>query len=489
MTPLPKSLRLRLVLGLSITMCLIWGCMAAWQFINMQRELRTMLDERLIASARMVAGIVVQLQPKQLATAPRAQNDALLSVIARDGVACEVSLVRSEVDFLPIARTNNIPDMASAGNAGFGQITKGGKQWRTYVLEENGVRVATADRLDLRDHLVQTFVRSLVLPFTLALVGVLLLTWWVCTLSLQPLQRLSEELVKRPPQDPTPIRSGHDIVELAPLVDNLNQLLARMDASIEHERRWTTDAAHELRTPLTAIKTHVQVAQMALAANTPNAPQDRVANALGQAGDGIDHMHATLEQLLQLARVESATVGDTGYTVGAEIAQAFRLACRQSLQRARNEGSAVPAIALNAHKVPSELAAWETVHLPLAPALLTCAITNLVDNALRYHRGLAPVSATLQWHTSPAGDGQGEICVRDEGAGLTADECGQALQRFWRKSGSDAGSGLGLTIVHRIAESAGGTLVLEPGTPGLVARLRLPTCDADATLARGNASG
>jgi signal transduction histidine kinase len=163
------------------------------------------------------------------------------------------------------------------------------------VLEENGVRVATADRLDMRDHLVQTFVRSLVLPFALALVGVLLLTWWICTLSLQPLQRLRDELVERPPQDPRPVKSGHDIKELAPLVDSLNQLLERMDASIEHERRWTTDAAHELRTPLTAIKTHVQVAQMALAANTPNAAQDRVANALRQAGEGIDHMHATLE--------------------------------------------------------------------------------------------------------------------------------------------------------------------------------------------------
>jgi hypothetical protein len=51
MTPLPKSLRLRLVLGLSLTMCLIWGGVAAWQFTNMQRELRTMLDDRLIASA------------------------------------------------------------------------------------------------------------------------------------------------------------------------------------------------------------------------------------------------------------------------------------------------------------------------------------------------------------------------------------------------------------------------------------------------------
>lgn len=99
------------------------------------------------------------------------------------------------------------------------------------------------------------------------------------------------------------------------------------------------------------------------------------------------------------------------------------------------------------------------------------------------------MSATLQWHAGTAGDGQVEICVRDQGPGLTADECGHALKRFWRKSGSDPGSGLGLTIVHRIAESAGGTLVLEPGTPGLVARLRLSTCAADAAPAHGIAPG
>lgn len=489
MTAAPrKSLRLRLMLGLSLTICLIWGGVAAWQFTNMQRELRTMLDERLIASAKMVVGIVQQFQHAELAAAPGAHNDALLSVIARDGVACEVSLVRSEVDILPIARTSNIPDLASAGSAGFGQITKGGKQWRTYVQEENGVRVATADRLDVRDHLVETFVRTLVLPFALALGGILLLTWWICSHSLQPLEQLREELGRRPPQDPTPVQSGHDTQELAPLVDSLNQLLARMDASIEHERRWTADAAHELRTPLTAIKTHVQVAQLALAAKRPDASPEIAANALRQAGEGIDHMHATLEQLLQLARVESASAGEARSTTGAGIAQAFQLACRQSQQRASGEGGPLPARPLDMRQLPADPQAWEAIQLPLAPALLTCAITNLIDNALRHHRGAEPVNVTLQWHADAAqpGDlGRVEMCVHDQGPGLTAQECEQAMQRFWRKSGSGPGSGLGLTIVRRIAESVGGTLVLEPGAPGLLARLSLPAQAAMPSVAGG----
>ena len=467
-----QSLRVRLVLGLSLTICLVWSGVAIWQFTNMQRELRTLLDDRLIASARMVVGIVQQFQQAELAAAPRASNDALLSVIGRDGVACEVSLVRSEVDILPIARTNNIPDMASAGSAGFGQITKGGKQWRTYVLEDKGVRVATADRLDVRDQLVQTFVRTLVLPFALALAGVLLLSWWISTRSLRPLRHLREELARRPPHDPTPVHAGRDTVELAPLVDSLNGLLARMDAAIAHERRWTMDAAHELRTPLTAIKTHVQVAQLVLDQAGPPA---QAGDALRQAQEGIGHMHATLEQLLQLARLESASApGSAEGAQGEAIVQAFALAVRQSCQRAAHEGRVVPAVAVQVLPAPGEgPTPWAKAVLPLPPALLTGAVSNLLDNALRHHQGEGPVLATLQWAEDAAGAAV-DIRVRDQGPGLSPAECAQAAQRFWRKTASGPGCGLGLTIVHRIAESVGGTLVLAPAHPGLEARLHLP---------------
>lgn len=460
-----KSLRLRLVLGLSLTLCVLWGSVAAWQFTHLQRELRTMLDERLIASAKMVASIVHQFQPVHGAVPTPAEQEALQSVIARDGVACEVSLVRSEVEVLPIARTGNGPDFSTLGGPGFGQITKGGKAWRTYVLEDNGLRVATADRLDVREHLVQTVVRTLVLPFALALAGVLLLTWWISTRSLRPLRHLREELAQRPPHDPTPVSAGRDTVELAPLVDSLNQLLARIQASIAHERRWTADAAHELRTPLTAIKTHVQVAQLVL---QQAAPPARAQDALGQAQEGIAHMHATLEQLLQLARLETGDGDAARATQGEAIAEAFQRAVQQSLQRAEDDGRATAA--LDAQVLPGP---WSGATLPLASCLLTCATTNLLDNALR-HCGAVPPSATLQLQRGSGGAGWVEICVRDQGPGLTAEECAQAPERFWRKAANGPGSGLGLTIVRRIAESMGGALELAPGHPGLVARLRLP---------------
>ncbi|MBS0507644.1 MAG: sensor histidine kinase N-terminal domain-containing protein [Proteobacteria bacterium] len=476
MMRLPTSLRLRLVLCLGLASCLLWGGVALWRSYSLERELNAMLDERLVASAKMVAGIVHQFQPTPESAAGAAQPADLQTVIGRDGVACEVSLVRSEVGILPLARTGDTPENASHGAAGFGYATKGGKAWRTYVLEDGGLRVATADRLDTRAQLVRSAWRALALPFALALTTLLLLVWWISTLTLRPLQRLQQELRERAPQDPTPVQAGRGTLELAPVVTSLNQLLARMDAAIAHERRWTADAAHELRTPLTAIKTHVQVAQMALAGNTP--PQ-AAAQALAHASEGVAHMQHTLEQLLQLARVESAGGAETSLTQGAAIAQAVNLALQQSQQRARAEHW--PHTQAQLVQAPAGATAWQHTRIALPPALLTCAVTNLLDNALRHQQGDAAVGLTLR-----LGEGGGvDIEVRDHGPGLTEQECAQALQRFWRKSSNGPGSGLGLTIVRRIAESAGGSLSLAPARPGLLARLHLPAPTPSAGSGHG----
>ncbi len=479
--PPMKSLRRRLVLGLALATCVLWGVVGWWRVGVLQAELEAMLDERLVASAKMVASIVQQFQPaaRPLDDAPDARDaQHLESLIARDGVACEVSLVRSEVKVLPIARTGDAPAHSTLGAPGFGQVTKGGKAWRTYVLQDGELRVATADRLDLRAQLAHSAMRSLVLTFAVALAGVWLLVWWLVGRGLRPLEALRRELRARQPRADAPVQAGRDVRELAPLVASLNALLERARSAIERERRWTADAAHELRTPLTAIKTQVQVAQMALAAPGRAALADE---ALDAALQGIAHMHGTLEQLLDLARLEVVDEGTGAQgTQGPGLLQALELALQQSAQRAREERGDAPALAL--HRVPDDPAAWQTVQVAVPPALLTRAVGNLLDNALRHQQGDAPIECTLALLRWP-GQARGavELLVRDHGPGLTEQECTQATQRFWRKGASSSGgSGLGLTLARRIAESGGGTLALEPAHPGLRVRLRWPVQIGDA---------
>jgi hypothetical protein len=215
-SPAPTSLRLRLVLGLSLTLCVLWGSVAAWMFPTMQRELRTMLDDRLIASARMVSGIVHQFQPAQVDAITPA-NNALLSVIARDGVACEVSLVRSEVDILPLARPATAPTSPRSPAPALAALKKAvnpgapmcwrktasalppptgwtcANSWCNLCLYPGGALCAGPGRRGAAD-LVDLHPGS--------------------GAAAPP----GEELQHRPPQDPSPVQTGQDTAELAPLV-------------------------------------------------------------------------------------------------------------------------------------------------------------------------------------------------------------------------------------------------------------------------------
>lgn len=545
-----RSLRVRLVVGLSLVLCTLWGAVAAWMFADMRHDLRHMLDERLIASARMVAGIVHQFRPQH--EAPQDWG-AVLNVVARDGVACEVSMVRSEVRAATdaaalqvLARTVDGPGFQAPLPLGFSTMEKGGHLWRAYVLQEHGVRIATADRIDVREHLIHSFAYTIVLPFALALLASMALMWWAVTQGLRPLDALRRELARRPPGDDAPVTQGAAVRELAPLVQAVNQMLQRVHGAIERERRWSDDAAHELRTPLTAVKTHVQVAQLAVASASrqlvaeegdsaraqpggdgaprlvpiSETPQWNMARAaLLQAGEGVGHLQHTLEQLLLLARLECRPEADSDAVVcGAEPGMAL-----EALEKAWELAATAMATSWRRLQwLPGQAhddARLEDLRVAVPQPLLVSALRNLLENALRHadtrmadgsptpvHLGLRHVEALppgladMEAQMPAAPCGYAEFTVADQGAGLSAADCAVAVQRFWRKQHQSHGSGLGLAIVQRIAQCSGGQLQLltraqwlgggacaglqeEPVVSGLVARLYLRVAGCEPAAA------
>src|SRR3546814_15658072 len=109
----------------------------------------------------MVAGLVSQFpEPGDIA----ANSSKPLDVMARDGVACEVSLVRGEVTIETVARTAGSPDLTRA-TPGFGTHAYGNKRWRTYVLRQGNIQIATEDIIEVREALVKELVLSAGLPF------------------------------------------------------------------------------------------------------------------------------------------------------------------------------------------------------------------------------------------------------------------------------------------------------------------------------------
>lgn len=581
-----RSLRVRLLVWLCLALCTLWGGVAAWMFAGMRHELRSVLDDRLIASAHMVAGIVHQFKPENVSPS---DWGPMLNVVSRDGVACEVSMLRSEVRAAPaaanvqaqgesgpaprpalipaspldrpsdkaalpvqaesapddsrvVARSAGAPSFQAPLPLGFSTMTKGGRPWRTYVLEEHGVRIATADRIDVREGLVHGFAYTIILPFVLALLASMLLMWWGVTRGLKPLESLRQELSQRPPGDDSPVAQGRQVRELAPLVQTINHMLQRVHSAIERERRWSDDAAHELRTPLTAVKAHVQVAQMAVDSAgglqmvrsdtqgpdlqpswhpvSETAQWLMARDALLQAGEGVEHLQHTLEQLLLLARLDCQPVSESA---DSEIVCGSEPACAwDALEKAWElAATANPSARARLTWLPGQRQGdgyLEDLHVVVPQPLLVSALRNLMENALRYGQepGAQPsecpvflgmchakqLPQTLRQGDRPASPaGYVHLVVADHGPGLSAEDCSIAVQRFWRKKHQSHGSGLGLAIVQRIAQCSGGALQLIPladwedagavwaleggANTGLVASLYLPVrvCRAEGVEA------
>lgn len=445
------SLRLRLLAIIGVSLLVLWTLVAVWMFVDLRNQMRSALDERLAASARMVAALMTQLPT----TSGALQRGAtpLIDVVARDGLACEVSLLRGEVTLETVARTASSPGMADVA-PGYSTRMFGGKMWRTYVLQQGGIRVATADRIDIREALLRDVALAAGIPFAVALVGSLLLLWAAIGRGLAPIEGIRRQLANRRPDDDTPLVPTFVPAELTPLVQTIAHLLQRVRRTIERERRFTDDAAHELRTPLTAVKTHLQVMRLTVDQGCAGTALD---SSLAQAGEGVLRMQRTLEQLLLLARLDGGmeSPGSDGADAVAAATQAVREA-----EAGQNGDGRVRVIG-----------AERSERVAVPDALLVSAIRNLLDNALRF----SPADTLVELEIERAEAHRIRFTVIDSGPGLSDSECEKALDRFWRRTKTPEGSGLGLSIVSAIAELYAGYVQLTRRSEGgLRASLTLP---------------
>lgn len=431
------SLRLRLLAILGLSFTLLWSAASVWMWLDLRSEFRQALDERLAASAHMVAGLVAQL-PAQALSAPTSPE---LDVLASEGVACEIKLLRGEV----VARTHNSPPGLGQTATGFGTRTLAGQKWRSYTLQQGKVRITTADRMDRRQELLQGVGVAAAVPFLIAMLGSLLVLWFGTGKALAPLEAIRRAMATRTPDAMHPLSEAQLPTELAPLVHTLNLHLERTRTAMERERRFTGDAAHELRTPLTGIKTHLQVARL-------SSEQDRE-EALICAEEGVQRLERVLEQLLTLSRVEGR--------LSAADKEPATLQAIIKLALSELPDSFVNRIETSAYD-PS-------VRLPVPALLGGLALRNLLDNALLYSPAGSAVTLLAQISVEYVA-----LIVQDRGAGMSAKARTQAVQRFWRNQAGQ-GSGLGLSIADAIAVQHGGSLSLLAGPHGgLEARLEFP---------------
>jgi signal transduction histidine kinase len=249
--------------------------------------------------------------------------------------------------------------------------------------------------------------------------------------ALRPLRQASEIA-----RDIGPTRTGLRLPteemprEVRPLVSAVNQALDRLEEGLRIQRDFTADAAHELRTPLTILRTRLDLLE-----------DKQTGRALRQDVEGMAHI---ISQLLDIAELDAFVV-DPGekadlQSVTAEVAEF------------------VAPLALAQGKDIALLGATEPVWVKGNPEMLGRAIRNLAENAINH----TPPGTAVEFVVEK----NGTVSVLDHGRGVAEDERNLIFQRFWRRDRRKAGStGLGLSIVQRIAELHSAIITLENRRP------------------------
>ena len=299
-----------------------------------------------------------------------------------------------------------------------------------------------------RRELAHEIAEHLLVPMLIALPGLAMVLVITVGISLRPLQRLARDLGARAPDRLDALDTSGAPREIVPLVERLNALFAGIERALDNERRFTADASHELRTPLAALKAQAQVALDA-------ADEVQRRHALEQIVAGCDRATRLLAQLLTLARLDAGT--------GRELQPlGLRPLAESVLADAAGE-----AIACNCELSLADGDATVRGNSDL----LRAALRNLVENALR-HGGARRIRVAVE-----AGQDGVTLTVSDDGSGIPAAEREAVVKRFRRGTvAGSGGSGLGLSIVQRIAELHGAQLEIVDGPDGsgLDVLLRFP---------------
>jgi len=254
------------------------------------------------------------------------------------------------------------------------------------------------------------------------------LGWAVATRLVRPIVRLRDATHR--------IATTHDLStpidvegpgEVGSLASSFSTMVAEVGRSQEAQRRLVSDASHEMRTPLTSLRSNVELLRQ-----IELLPEVERREVIGDVLDDVDELSSLLGELVELASdlaaaepEEPVRVGDLARTVAARTQ--------------RRTDRAVTVVDSSAVEVRAR------------PRQLERAISNLVDNAVKYSERATPIDIVVDATT---------VTVADRGRGIRSDDIARIFDRFYRAVDvrTESGSGLGLSIVDEIVRSHGGSV-------------------------------
>ena len=450
---LKRDLLIRLLLPL----LLIMVTTAVLGVYTAQRLVDRAFDSWLLDAARSVGAAVRFEQGRALVNLPVAAQTVLLYD--------EVDRVYFSVhqgDRLIVGR----PDIPLEGDRESGDRTRGqafagwldqqdvriarinlaGPAW------EDGVTILVAETVIKRNRTRQEL-EWVLWPMVALVIAATLAIYEAVRRTVRPLEAIAARWKESAHASLQPVRDDDVPRELLPFATALNDLLARIRAMLARERQFALTAAHQLRTPLAGL-------QLGLRRAIETQDPTEVRDLLNELKQTTRRMARLVQQLLAIGRLDPEEGHDLNDRIG-DLVNLVQDVGAAHVDQALSKGVDLELLALG-----------DSISVRMQPELLSEALGNLLDNAIRYTPTGGRVLIELA--ENPA-----RVIISDSGPGISPDERDQVFERFTRGRGAlGEGSGLGLAIVREIATLHGATVTLNTSKfGGLAVVLSFPGYD------------
>ena len=425
-------IRVRLTLGFAAAMAVVLAAVGLFVYQRVARELLVTVDQTLIGQAR-------EESRTGTVDADTGSGPTLAQLFDPQG-----RIRGSQPQGQPPLVGRHVLAEARAGRRVWLSTSLPGREdeWRVLAqpMAAGGGVAVLARSLEPRNESLDHLRHELLIFLPLALLAASLGGYALAAGALRPVEDLRRRAEAVTPGEPStlPVPPAGD--EVSRLAVTLNEMLARLQAAFEHERRFLADASHELRTPLALLRTELD-----LALRRPRS-REELESALRSAAEETQRLSRLADDLLLIARADQGSL-----PVRLEVVAAGDLLF-----------AAAARFASRASGLGRQLRVEETaLQVDADPLRVGQALENLVDNALTHGAGTVELGAAER-------NGLVELHVRDNGSGFPDDFRARAFDRFSRadEARSRGGSGLGLSIVELVALAHDGAVGLGNNSSG-----------------------
>ena len=431
-----RSLTLRLISVLCLTALFVWlgSTLVAWW--QVRHDVNKVFDAQQVLFAERLANSDLSTILLESSTTLNKNSQSVLKKSYDDDALAFA--IFSETGKLLFSDGRNGKDFIFNNKTGFhnSHTYDDDDNWRIFwrTAANGNLIIAVGQELDYREDLIEEMIFGQMWIWFASLPILIIVLGWLIHKELRPIKRLSQEVQTRKSGDVSLLNTEGLPAEILPLVKNLNQFFDRTSAMLQRERRFTSDAAHELRSPLAALRIQTEVAQLA------GDDGELREQALLHLTQGIDRASQLIEQLLTLSKLDNLQELEELQPIDWEgiiqslIAERYFVAEKRKITLAFEKES-------------------EPKSKQGQPILVSLMLRNLLDNAIKYCSEDTTVSVKIA---------SSQIIVEDNGGGVEPEDLKKLGQRFYRPAGqNEKGSGLGLSIVMRIAELHGFKVRLE----------------------------